>query len=106
MFFILTGRGVWIYCVTWKPLLAQTGVLPSAWFRRLNHIVSVVQIQYDTRKIKNTPQGYVFYFNWLRSVDLLRHLETFAGANRRTAVRLVSAVEPHCFCGSNPMRHT
>ena len=23
-------------------------------------------------------------------------------ANRRTAVRLISAVEPHCFCGSNP----
>ena len=24
------------------------------------------------------------------------------GANRRTVVRLVSAVEPHCFCDSNP----
>ena len=70
MFFILTGCGVWIYFVTWKPLLAQTGVLPSAWFRRLNHIASVVQIQHNTRKIKNIPQGYVFHFNWLRSVDL------------------------------------
>ena len=70
MFFILTGCWRWIYFVTWKPLLAQTGVLPSAWFRRLNHITSVVQIQHNTRKIKNTPQGCIFHFNWLRSVDL------------------------------------
>ena len=51
---------------------------------------------------KKKPRNGAFLFNWLRSVDLLRHLETFAGANRRLVVRLVSAVEPHLFCGPNP----
>ena len=54
---------------------------------------SVVQIQQHT-KIKNTPLQGRFSFNWLRGMDLLCHLETFAVANRRPGVRLVSAVEP------------
>ena len=48
----------------------------------------------DCKEIKKNPPIWEVFFNWLRGMDLLCHLETFAVANRRPGVRLVSAVEP------------
>ena len=56
--------------LTWKSVCMQIGVLPSAWFRWLNHIIFVGQIQHNTYKIKKHTTRVCFDFNWLRSVDL------------------------------------
>ena len=46
-----------------------TAILPSGSRRRLNHLLRWFKSS-NRYKTKNAPQGYVFYFNWLRGLDL------------------------------------